>query len=178
MQRIGNSTHPEARLTWVVQKHLLFDLISRDLSCYIDSISIKSLFPFEQMNVNESITILKALADRSRLMIINALMEKPQYVEELAERLSLAPSTVSFHLKKMESAKLVRKTRDQYYLIYELNPEVFDRTLKELTSFSDIQKFVQDERIARYRNKVLKAFFKGFAVDAPADAAQKAPHRS
>lgn len=112
------------------------------------------------MNVNDSITVLKALADGSRLMIINALMDKPQYVEELAERLNLAPSTVSFHLKKMEGAHLVRKTRDQYYLIYELNPEVFDRTLKELTSFSDIQKFVQDERIARYRNKVLKAFFK------------------
>jgi hypothetical protein len=112
------------------------------------------------MDVNDSITILKALADSSRLMITNALMEKPQYVEELAERLNLAPSTVSFHLKKMESAHLVRKTRDQYYLIYELNPEVFNRSLKELTSVGDIQRLVQDERLARYRSKVLKAFFK------------------
>ncbi len=112
------------------------------------------------MNVNQSIAILKALADSSRLMILNALMNKPQYVEELAERLDLAPSTVSFHLKKMEGAKLVRKTRDQYYLIYELNPDVFNQTLKELTSFSDVQKFVQDERIARYRNKVIRAFFR------------------
>jgi hypothetical protein len=104
---------------------------------------------------------MKALADGSRLMIVNALLDKPQYVEELAERLNLAPSTVSFHLKKMEGARLVRKSRDQYYLIYELNPELFDRTLKELTSFGDIQKFVQDERIARYRSKVLKAFFRG-----------------
>jgi hypothetical protein len=93
-------------------------------------------------------------------MILNALRDKPQYVEELAERLNLAPSTVSFHLKKMEGAHLVRKTRDQYYLIYELNAEIFDRTLRELTSFGDVQKFVQDERIARYREKVLKAFFK------------------
>jgi len=112
------------------------------------------------MNVKESIGILKALADSSRLMILNALMEKPQYVEELAERLNLAPSTVSFHLKKMECAKLVRKTRDQYYLIYELNPDVFNLTLKELTSVSDARKFVQDERIARYRNKVIRAFFR------------------
>ncbi len=112
------------------------------------------------MNVNDSITVLKALADSSRLMILNALKDKPQYVEELAERLNLAPSTVSFHLKKMEGAHLVRKTRDQYYLIYEINGEIFDRTLRELTSFGDIQKFVQDERIARYREKVLKAFFK------------------
>ncbi len=112
------------------------------------------------MKVNDSIAVLKALADGSRLMIINALMNRPQYVEELAEMLDLAPSTVSFHLKKMEGAHLVRKTRDQYYLMYEINPEVFDRTLKELTSASDIQRFVQDERIARYRSKVLKAFFK------------------
>ncbi|RPH35962.1 DUF2087 domain-containing protein [bacterium] len=103
---------------------------------------------------------MKALADGSRLMIINALLDKPQYVEELAERLSLAPSTVSFHLKKMEGAHLVRKTRDQYYLIYELNTDLFDRTLKELTSFGDVQRFVQEERIAQYRGKVIKAFFK------------------
>jgi predicted transcriptional regulator len=113
------------------------------------------------MNVSDSITILKALADSSRIMILNALMDKPQYVEELAERLDLAPSTISFHLKKMENARLVRKTRHQYYRIYEPNPDVFDRTLKELTRYTDVQRFVQEERIALYRKKVIKAFFKG-----------------
>jgi DNA-binding HxlR family transcriptional regulator len=112
------------------------------------------------MKIADSISIMKALADGSRLMIMKALLDKPQYVEELAQRLNLAPSTVSFHLKKMETARLVRKTRDQYYLIYEVNLDLFDRTLKELISFTDIQKFVQDERIARHRSKVLKAFFK------------------
>ena len=113
------------------------------------------------MNVNDSISILKALADSSRIMIVNALMEKARYVEELAERLNLAPSTVSFHLKKMENARLVRKTRDQYYVIYELNPDIFDRTLRELTGANDAQTFVQEERLARYRKKVVRAFFKG-----------------
>lgn len=56
------------------------------------------------MEIAKSIEIMKALADSSRLQALNILMEKPQYVEELAHRLNLAVSTVSFHLKKLEAA--------------------------------------------------------------------------
>jgi len=64
------------------------------------------------MEVQQSISIMKALADSSRLMILNSLFEKPQYVEEIAERIDLAVSTVSFHLKKMEEAVSNVKQRD------------------------------------------------------------------
>ena len=55
--------------------------------------------------------VLKALGDRSRLLIMNALMDGPSYVEVLAERLKLSPSTVSFHLKKLRGAKLIETTK-------------------------------------------------------------------
>lgn len=104
--------------------------------------------------------MLKALADSSRLLLVNALMEKPQYVEELAQRLNLATSTVSFHLKKLESANLVTKIKEQYYFVYHLNKAAFQLTLRELTSVENIEKLVQEERIQNYKEKVIRSFFK------------------
>ncbi len=123
------------------------------------SIFIES-FIDNDMDIEKSIDIMKSLADTSRLQVLNSLMDKPQYVEELAHRLNLAVSTVSFHLKKLEKAGLVNKSKQQYYIIYKINDELFNLSLKELTSFDNIEKYVQDERIDKYKGKVLKAFFK------------------
>jgi DNA-binding HxlR family transcriptional regulator len=112
------------------------------------------------MEIEKSILIMKALADASRLQALNALMEKPQYVEELAHRLNLAVSTVSFHLKKLESVGLVSKNKEQYYVTYRINEDLFRLTLRELTSFNNIEKYIQDERIKKYEEKVLRTFFK------------------
>ena len=121
------------------------------------------------MKLSESIEISKALADSSRLMIIHALIEKPQYVEELSQRLNLAASTVSFHLKKLESANLVHKVKEQYYVMYHANRNSLAMTLQDLISVHDIEKMVQEERIQQYRQKVIRTFFKdGFLQKMPA----------
>jgi DNA-binding HxlR family transcriptional regulator len=112
------------------------------------------------MEIAKSIEIMKALADSSRLQALNVLMEKPQYVEELAHRLNLAVSTVSFHLKKLETAGLVKRSKQQYYVTYTLNEELFRLSLRELTSFNNAEKYAQGERIRRYKEKVLKTFIK------------------
>ena len=70
------------------------------------------------MNIERSIEIMKSLADTSRLRVLNVIMEKPHYVEEISHKLDLAASTVSFHLKKLESAGLVQQKKEQYYIIY------------------------------------------------------------
>lgn len=113
------------------------------------------------MEVHQSISIMKALADTSRLMILNTLLEKPQYVEEISKRVDLAISTVSFHLKKMEESGLVTKTKVQYYYVYEINKEILNRTLKEFIKFDNLEKYAQEERIDEYKQKIIKAFFRG-----------------
>jgi DNA-binding HxlR family transcriptional regulator len=120
------------------------------------------------MEIAESVQIIKALADSSRLILVQALHE-PQCVEELAQRCGLAPSTVCFHLTKLEKSGLVTKKKDQYYAVYSLNEAIFDKSLRELTAFRNADKFVQDERVRRYRSKVLRAFMKnGRLVRIPA----------
>ena len=112
------------------------------------------------MDISESLEIMKSLSDTSRLSVLNSLIGRPQYVEELAERMNLAVSTVSFHLKKLEKAKLVYKVKEQYYIIYHICDEIFNLPLRELINFENPQKFLQEERIKKYRQKVLKTFFK------------------
>jgi hypothetical protein len=111
------------------------------------------------MEIQQSIEIMKSLADTSRLLVINSLFEKPQYVEELSNRLNLAASTVSFHLKKLEGGGLVSKIKEQYYFVYKVNDEILDLTLRKFISFDNLEKFNQDKRMNDYRNKVLKTFF-------------------
>ena len=117
-----------------------------------------------EITISQSIQMMKALADSSRLLILNSLFEKPQYVEELAQRFNLSPSTVSFHLKKLQSAGLVEKTKNQYYSEFRVNEKMFNQKLFDLTRFENVEKYVQEERIREYRDKVLKTFIKNGQV--------------
>ena len=112
------------------------------------------------MNTEQSIALLKALADKSRLAIVSSLLEKTQYVEEIAKRHGLAPSTVSFHLRKLEQAGLVRSRKEQYYVVIEANDAVFDTTLRQIVAAAPVPRELQEQRMAEYRDKVLEAFFR------------------
>ena len=112
------------------------------------------------MKAEQSLAIMKALADESRLAIVNSLLEHSQYVEEIAKRHDLAPSTVSFHLKKLEQAGLVSSRKEQYYVVINVNEPLFNTTLRELVSAAPAKKELQDQRIDEYRRKVLESFFR------------------
>lgn len=112
------------------------------------------------MKTDQSIAIMKALADKSRLAIVNSLLERSQYVEEIAKRHDLAPSTVSFHLRKLEQAGLVSSRKEQYYVVFRANDEIFNTTLREIVSAHPVSREHQDSRMDEYRRKVLEAFFR------------------
>jgi hypothetical protein len=113
------------------------------------------------MDEKTCLKIIKALADASRLRLLNSIVRNPQYVEELSERMGLSASTVSFHLKKLGEAGLVTKSRDQYYAVYEADERVLDATLRELIAFENVESGREESRIRNYREKALKPFFKG-----------------
>ena len=104
----------------------------------------------------ETLTLLKLLADETRLRIINILAEGDSYVELIASKLELTPATVCYHLKKMESAGMVRCSRSQFYIIYSLNADIFDRTLRDLLITGD----TTVDREAAYEREVISNFFK------------------
>ncbi len=106
--------------------------------------------------VSEAAALLKLLADETRLRLINFLAREDSYVELLASRLDLAPATVCYHLKKLESAGLVRCSRDQFYIIYSLNRAAFDRSLSDLVLVAPPAPAPD----AAYEEKVLRTFFR------------------
>ena len=106
--------------------------------------------------VKEKLELLKLLADETRLEILNILLKEDSYVEKIACELSLTPATICYHLKKMESAGVVNCSRSQFYIIYSLNREIFDKPLYELIK--------KDEEIVnteeKYKKEVISNFFK------------------
>ncbi len=111
------------------------------------------------MTEEQALKLFKGLADRSRLQILKSLLEEDMYVERLAQRLELTPATVSFHLKKLMDAGAVSSRREQYYTMYSINKEVFQCRILDILGekSSDAQR--QQEREARYRQRVLDSFF-------------------
>jgi Uncharacterized protein conserved in bacteria len=112
------------------------------------------------MNINKSLEIIKSLADSSRLKIMHVLLKKPYYVEELAALLNLGAPTISFHLKKLEQANLVRKEKEQYYVVFHINNVLLSATIKDLIQVEDNENDIQDERIVQYKKKVIRTYFK------------------
>ncbi len=106
--------------------------------------------------MKEKLTLLKLLADETRLEILGILLKEDSYVEKIACELSLTPATICYHLKKMESAGVVNCSRSQFYIIYSLNREVFDKPLFELIKRDD--EIIDTEE--KYKKTVISNFFK------------------
>lgn len=81
------------------------------------------------------------------------------YVELLAERLKLSPSTVSFHLKKLEEAGIVYSNKEQYYVMYYIDKAILNLNLLELVKINADDESIQKEREEEYRKKVIDSFF-------------------
>lgn len=111
------------------------------------------------MTETEAIALFKCLADKSRLQILKSLAVEDMYVELLAQRLDLTPATISFHLKKLSQAGAVRSYKNQYYTMYSLCAEVFQSKIIDFIAQPTDDAAIQDEREARYRQRVIDSFF-------------------
>ena len=111
------------------------------------------------MTENQAITLFKCLADKSRIQILKSLMEKDMYVELLAQRLSLTPATISFHLKKLMDAGALTSRKEQYYTIYSINDDIFKVSILDILKEKSEESALQQERDNAYRKKVIDSFF-------------------
>ena len=111
------------------------------------------------MTESQAIALFKCLADKSRIQILKSLIEEEMYVERLAERLSLTPATISFHLKKLVDTGAVKSRKEQYYTIYSINDDVFNVSILDILKEESEEKDLQAERDEAYRKKVIDSFF-------------------
>lgn len=111
------------------------------------------------MTEAEAIRLFKCLADKSRLQILKSLAVEDMYVERLAERLDLTAPTISFHLKKLSDAGAVTAYKNQYYMMYSLNKEIFQTSMLDILQQESDEAQKQVQRDADYRQRVIDAFF-------------------
>ena len=69
--------------------------------------------------------VLRAMADRDRLKIVQCLRERPKNVGEIADQLGVEIANVSHHLGVLRNAGLVLDQREGRFIVYRLHPSVF-----------------------------------------------------
>lgn len=74
----------------------------------------------------EFINVFKALGDKTRLKIVNLLLQGVCTTQELAGKMHLSEAAISKHLKIMWEAGLVTKLRKGCYIEYEFKIETID----------------------------------------------------
>jgi ArsR family transcriptional regulator len=76
--------------------------------------------------IDRSIQLFHALSDETRLEIIELLRGGERCVCELTDTLDAAQSRLSFHLRVLKDAGIVRDRKDGRWVHYELESEAFE----------------------------------------------------
>lgn len=147
-----NSLHPRIEVTDEkvnFHKYKLFEVYKKDLKevvLIVDSFTIPHLLiglpdNFKSIKLivptyitsyddnklpEDTLSILKGIADETRMQIIRNLHKQPMSTQKLADKLNLTEACISKHLKILYKASIVTKIRDGNYMNYHLNQRVID----------------------------------------------------
>ena len=86
----------------------------------------KIFFPLREGSVARVARWFHALSDETRLQIIDRLSEGEQCVCDLTDLLETGQSRLSFHLKTLKDAGILKDRREGRWVYYSLNPAVVE----------------------------------------------------
>ena len=86
----------------------------------------KDLFPLREHTVARVARWFHALSDETRLQIIDRLSKGEQCVCDLTDLLATGQSCLSFHLKTLKDAGILKDRREGRWVYYSLNPEAVE----------------------------------------------------
>ena len=84
--------------------------------------------------------IFKVLADKQRRDILVMLKDGRLTAGEIAERLSVTPAALSYHLKLLKGADLIMEYKSKNFIYYELNTTVLDELILWIEQFGGSRK--------------------------------------
>jgi ArsR family transcriptional regulator len=99
-----------------------------------------------EQNLNETITVLKALGEPNRMRILAELMNGDSCNCELQDNLNLAPNLLSHHLRVLSKAGLVNSRRDQLdgrWIYYSVDRQAAARWQNWFSEFLDPSRILQ-----------------------------------
>lgn len=96
------------------------------------------------------VEVLKALADETRIRILNVLYKETLCVCELEEILKISQSNASRHITKLKNAKLITGEKQAQWVYYRVDKKILERypfvhelLAQELANSSPFQKDVE-----------------------------------
>ena len=84
--------------------------------------------------------IFKVLADKQRRDILVMLKDGRLNAGEIAERLSVTPAALSYHLKLLKGADLIMEYKSKNFIYYELNTTVLGELILWIEQFGGSRK--------------------------------------
>ena len=79
--------------------------------------------------------IFKVLADPQRREILLLLRDGRLNAGEIAHRLGIGSTTLSYHLRLLKSADLVMEYKEKNFIYYEVNTTIFQELLLWVSQF-------------------------------------------
>ena len=83
--------------------------------------------------------ILKAVADETRMRILQLLLKHDYCVRALATELNLTEATISQHLKVLREAGLLVGEKRGYFMHYAVERQVLNELAKEIEALAAIE---------------------------------------
>lgn len=90
--------------------------------------------------MENTILILKAIADDTRLKIVKLLLKHNYCVGALARRLDLTEAAISQHLKVLREAGLLIGEKRGYFMHYAVDREQLRALAKEIEALAEIER--------------------------------------
>ena len=84
--------------------------------------------------------IFQVLSDKQRREILVMLKDGRKNAGEIAERLGISPSALSYHLRLLKSADLIMEYKSKNFVFYEINTTVLDELILWVKQFGDVGK--------------------------------------
>jgi DNA-binding transcriptional ArsR family regulator len=88
-----------------------------------------------QLPSAELVSVLRALADHTRLRVLKLVADQPRSTQELAPLVGISEAGLSKHLRQLSEAGLVTSRREGYYVLYRLNAERIEPLSASLRRF-------------------------------------------
>lgn len=77
-------------------------------------------------SLDERVTLLKTIADATRLRILGLIAEHPRTGAELAEELGLTAPTISHHLHRLRDVGIIQSESEGQKRIWSINQQLLD----------------------------------------------------
>jgi len=107
------------------------------------------------------LAFFKTLADASRLRLLGVLATGERSVDELAALLELRAPTVSHHLARLRSLRLVTLRVAGNVHFYRLDEDALRSLSRDVLSVERVASFADDIQAEAWERKVLRDFFDG-----------------